>query len=35
VKVTFDGRDPALVDRALDACLAELPKDSVVRVERG
>jgi molybdopterin-biosynthesis enzyme MoeA-like protein len=34
VKVTFDGRDPALVLAALEACLAELPKDEIVRIER-
>lgn len=34
VKVTFDGRDPSRVLAALEACLAELPTQAVVRVER-
>lgn len=34
VKVTFDGRDLGRVAAALDACLAEIPPDRVVRVER-
>jgi molybdenum cofactor synthesis domain-containing protein len=34
VKVTFDGRDEATVRRALEACLAELPPEKVVRAER-
>lgn len=33
VKLTFDGRDPELVRRALRACLTELPPDKVVRAE--
>jgi molybdenum cofactor synthesis domain-containing protein len=35
VKITFDGRDDALVLRALEACVAELSPDLVVRAERG
>jgi molybdopterin-biosynthesis enzyme MoeA-like protein len=34
VKVTFDGRDVGRVLEALEACLGELPAESVVRVER-
>lgn len=33
VKLTFDGRDDALVLAALRACLAELPREQVVRAE--
>lgn len=33
VKLTFDGRDPAAVDAALEACRAALAPDLVVRVE--
>lgn len=34
VKITFDGRDEAQVMRALEACLAELPVEQVVRADR-
>jgi molybdenum cofactor synthesis domain-containing protein len=34
VKLTFDGRDLALVRRALEACLAGLPPEKIVRAER-
>lgn len=33
VKLTFDGRDPAAVDAALEACRAALAPELVVRVE--
>jgi molybdopterin-biosynthesis enzyme MoeA-like protein len=35
VKVTVDGRDATTVDAALAALEAELPKDRIVRIERG
>ena len=33
VKLTFDGRDDALVRQALEACMRELPADKIVRAE--
>jgi len=33
VKITFDGRDPARVDAALEACRAALAPELIVRVE--
>src|SRR5690606_20309785 len=33
VKLTFDGRDPAAVDAALEACRAALAPELIVRVE--
>lgn len=33
VKLTFDGRDDALVREALQACLRELPAEKIVRAE--
>lgn len=34
VKITFDARDRAAVDRATDAFVAQLPREALVRVER-
>ena len=34
VKLTFDGRDDGAVLQALEACLAELPQDKIVRADR-
>lgn len=34
VKLTFDGRDEARVRAALEACLAELPPERIVRADR-
>lgn len=33
VKLTFDGRDDALIRQALEACMRELPADKIVRAE--